>query len=371
MKKFINFIFSVKNADNHKVFTILGTKLKFRLKQNYNQMILDRENTIKELKDTIQQGQNYYNEMENTIKELKDTIDTKINQLNRENKQIKEKISGINSSQIQINKKIKRITQKATLEQFEIHITNHCNLNCKSCTHWAPLAEKFFISIEDFTKDMERMNFLTGGGMEVKRIFLLGGEPLLHPNLYELIKIARNLFKLTDIYLVTNGILILSQKEEFWNMLKEYKIRLTPTYYPIDVDYDKIEKTCKEKGILYKEFANRNGNTYWKHPIDLEGKQNPTDNFINCWVANWCVTLKKGKLYTCTNPPHIEHFNKYFNKNVEVTDRDCIDIYKTDNLQEILNFLSKPIPFCRYCNVKNRSEHETWAISKKDISEWT
>ena len=81
--------------------------------------------------------------------------------------------------------------------------------------------------------------------------------------------------------------------------------------------------------------------------------------------------LKNKKIYTCTVAPNIEHFNKYFNKNLPLCDNDGIDIYKVKSIDEILEFLSKPIPFCKYCNVNGRTFGHEWRRSEKLIEEWT
>jgi hypothetical protein len=33
----------------------------------------------------------------------------------------------------------------------EMHIVNHCNLNCNCCNHFSPLADPWYISLEDFS----------------------------------------------------------------------------------------------------------------------------------------------------------------------------------------------------------------------------
>ena len=64
------------------------------------------------------------------------------------------------------------------------------------------------------------------------------------------------------------------------------------------------------------------------------------------------------------------HFNKFFDKNIPLVDKDGIDIYKAKSMKEILEFLSKPIPFCGHCKVNGRTFGHKWGISKKNISEW-
>lgn len=46
---------------------------------------------------------------------------------------------------------------KSSLKQFEIHVTEHCNLNCRGCDNFSPIAGESFIEVDWFDKQMERM----------------------------------------------------------------------------------------------------------------------------------------------------------------------------------------------------------------------
>ena len=37
---------------------------------------------------------------------------------------------------------------------------------------------------------------------------------------------------------------------------------------------------------------------------------------------------------------------------------------------EIIDYLNKPIDFCRFCDVDNRKYKLDWGVSKGDIDEW-
>ena len=65
---------------------------------------------------------------------------------------------------------------REVLDYLEIHLTNHCNLNCACCCHFAPIAEQYFMPVDVFKCDIERLRFLSGGN--IRRIRLMGGEPL-------------------------------------------------------------------------------------------------------------------------------------------------------------------------------------------------
>jgi hypothetical protein len=50
-------------------------------------------------------------------------------------------------------------------------------------------------------------------------------------------------------------------------------------------------------------------------------------------------------------------------------EKDFVDIYKTQRIENILGFLCKPVPFCRYCDMK-KTVYTNWAVSKKELNEW-
>lgn len=260
-----------------------------------------------------------------------------------------------------------RIIPKRMLD-FEVQLVEHCNLNCASCSHFCPVAEPSFLDIKIYEKDIKRLAKLFNN--EANFIRLMGGEPLLHPDIIQFFDVTRKYFPNSIIDLDTNGILLISKKESFFEAVSRNNINISVTKYPIGLDYDKIIEKCKKYNAPFRFFDDQKVRKFNLLPLDLEGRQQIERNFISCYLANCCHTLKNGKLYTCSTIPHIEHFNNYFNKNLKVCKNDYIDIYEAKSGNEILEFLAKPAPFCRYCNVKNRCGDLDWKTSNKDIKEW-
>jgi hypothetical protein len=87
-------------------------------------------------------------------------------------------------------------------------------------------------------------------------------------------------------------------------------------------------------------------------------------------MSNNCIQLQDGKLYTCVTVPYIKFFNNYFEQKLKADEKDCIDIYKANNMDEIFAFLAKPVPFCRYCNIKAIKRGLEWKTSKNEMAEW-
>lgn len=248
---------------------------------------------------------------------------------------------------------------------FEVHLTEHCNLNCQSCFHFSPLAEEEYADIASFEKDFKRLSELANG--KIESFILMGGEPLLHPQLISFLEVSRKYFPKSFIQLVTNGVLLLEQKDSFWEAMQKYNIILRPTKYPINIDYNEIEEKAKKYNVFVQYFNDIKISK--KIPIDLEGKLNFRKNYRRCG-SKTCYILNKGKIYPCSTAGNIHHFIKFFNLNIENDDRNGIDIYSVKNIKEIDKFLKKRIPLCRYCNGSAFKDYKKWAVSKKDIKEW-
>jgi molybdenum cofactor biosynthesis enzyme MoaA len=250
-----------------------------------------------------------------------------------------------------------------------LNILDHCNLRCKGCDHFAPIAEERFVSLDNIRKDLAQISTILSG--EVKRIGVMGGEPLLHPQLKEILISTRLYFPNTLIQLVTNGLLLLGQDEEFWLICRGNNIIIVNTKYPINLDYEAIKKTAAAHGVVFEHYG-YTGITKFSHKItlDIEGIQDPEKSFAECFHANRFPLLMDGKLYSCPIAPNVRHFNNKFGTHMELEDRDFLDIYRVKKASELLNFLSSPKPFCRYCNVANRLYGHKWERSKREMDEW-
>jgi MoaA/NifB/PqqE/SkfB family radical SAM enzyme len=251
--------------------------------------------------------------------------------------------------------------------QFEVHLTDHCNLNCAGCSHFSSIAPKYYLNCETFEMDCKRLYELTHG--KIERIHLVGGEPLLHPELNKIMAIAGKYFNDGVIELITNGILLLKQPENFWEICKKNKITIIITKYPIKRDDEEIKKMT-EKYKIDLEYWGGEIKTFHHIPLDINGKQDTEKSFRKCGTKNLCIQLREGKLYTCHTAAYIKIFNEYFGERLNTSENDFIDIYKARNIKKILKYLSKAIPFCRYCNIQETKSGIKWNISEKKITEW-
>ena len=257
-----------------------------------------------------------------------------------------------------------------TMLSFEVALAEHCNLNCVGCNHFSPLAPPTFANIEEFTSDLGQMKSLFGE--RVQRIKLLGGEPLLHPNINKFLLVARDCFPYAEIMIVTNGLILPKMDESFWKICKENRIVIEPTKYPVNFDYDAVEQLAKTYEVEYNYFAEKSSTkVFEKYVIDPNGLQDCEGNYRMCFMANSCVHLLHGHLYTCPIAPTAHYLNEAFGTQLRENPNDSIDIYQAKSAEEILEFLAKPIPFCRYCRRDIVVDDIPWRQSKRELSEWT
>lgn len=255
------------------------------------------------------------------------------------------------------------------LEKIDVHITDHCNLNCKSCTHFSPLADEFYLDIKEYIGDIERLSELSKG--DIGQIFLIGGEPLLHPQLKYFFQITRLNFPKTRIIVITNGILLNKQDNTFWEACKKSNIEIWLSQYHLNLDYDLMKQTAAKYNVFLGNTTDigDDSNNWFKFTFDLNGEQDPVETYNNCALKK-CVAIEHGRIFTCCISAHAKYFNKYFNQNLELTDEDSIDIYKVRSFDEIMQKVSNPIPFCKYCK-RVKWEYQNWEPSRREISEWT
>ncbi len=273
-----------------------------------------------------------------------------------------------------------------------IAISSHCNLNCKGCDVYAPLAKKEFVTYEQFVKDMNKLKKIAPD--REYNTFFIGGEPLLNPELTKIINKTKELFPNAQKSILTNGILIEKMEENFFKAIKESNVSFGITKYPININFENIERILQKYGIeilydpvksdkiydvntkqaLYNNPDNRNGFVWSQNILDLSGNQNWVEKRFTC-PHRGIVTYARGNIYYCYIHAYINAFINYFKVNIPITKDDYIKIADVKSIEEIDDFLSKPKPLCRFCkqchNTCYGDEPIEWNFSERKITEWT
>ena len=273
-----------------------------------------------------------------------------------------------------------------------IAVSSHCNLNCKGCHTFSPLAEQEFVTFEQFEKDFRKLKEILGNS-DYCLMNYSGGEALLNPELEKIMELSVKLFPKGDKALSTNAILLEKKNEDFYKLLKRNNIHIFITKYPINIDRSKYENLAKKYNIeLTYDQVNSNklflletkepindiyreiGFKWGKPTLDLEGNQKPIEKQHIC-PHRGITTYARGNLYACYTHAFINAFIDYFKVDIPITEDDYLKIENINDKKEIFDFLNKPKPLCRYCKYCHNTcygyDAVDWDFSKKEISEWT
>ena len=256
---------------------------------------------------------------------------------------------------------VRNLVRRPVLRYVEVHLADHCNLNCKGCGHFCPIASERFVDLEQFSADLYRLSQLF---RKIETIRLMGGEPLLHPGVTEALVVSRKFLPCTDIRLVTNGILLPKMGERFWRACKDNGVTIDLTKYPVSLDVAKIQRLAAERGVRIDVYECNQ----FIAAHNLKGDSNPRAAMNKCRAILYCPFLQEGMLYPCGLPALVHYFNKRFNTAIPAD--GAINIHDGRMTgRRILSLLDRPVPACRYCTA---GEYVTfdWAVSRREISEW-
>jgi len=240
--------------------------------------------------------------------------------------------------------KRERYILKKELEYVEVHLTDHCNLNCKGCTHYSTLAPPRYTDVRQYQLDMLRLTQLF---RHIRKVRLLGGEPLLHPDPVSFITTTRAAFPRTEIRFVTNGILLPKASQDFWDACRNTDTIIDVTVYPpLSNRVADLRSLCDSKGVRFE--ATSVMQTFEAH-LNLKGDSDRKRSFHLCRDKHFIPLLRDGRLHTCPMSALAHYFNKQFG--YQIHNDEGVNIHSSAaSVRAILRKLSRPTDSCKWCS---------------------
>jgi len=258
------------------------------------------------------------------------------------------------------------LRHKPVLFHFEVQLAEHCNRDCKACSTFSTLSAPALADLKEVESDLEDMARIFS---RVREIHLIGGEPLLHPQVLDFCRVARKHFPKSRISLKTNGTLLMAQPEQFWNTLSENRITLLLDSYPADVPAVEINAMGKRHHVRVVWTDPRF--QFWTIPVDVSGGHDAASSFKGCRGLNNRPLLRHGQLYPCAYVARAEVFRERFGvAGLQVYPTDSIGIRDEPDPEQVFAFLRNPVHWCSNCDMDNKEFHG-WEPSTHDIAEWT
>lgn len=246
----------------------------------------------------------------------------------------------------------------------EIQLCDRCNLDCAYCSHLSPISQPVRIGLDTLAEECHRLAKI--GFDEVN---LMGGEPLLHPQVIEAIQLTRSILPDIKLIVSTNGLLLPRMSKEFWQCCRDNKVVLRITPYPKAKNgtwnYFKYIYLIKKNRVRMESTGWRFG---FRHQLLSEkAKFDATSNYLRCQLH--CTQVRNATLWPCAYVAYAFNLNNKFGTNFKHAAGDNMPLTETTTATDVRLWLLRTKPFCSHCGIKN-AKHVNWKRSEYARSEW-
>lgn len=275
---------------------------------------------------------------------------------------------------------------------LEWMITTSCDLACPGCDRFIDYNHNWTESYEDIDKNMS----FWSKHLDPDNLTLIGGEPLLHPYIYDIIRSTRKYFDHATIEVYTNGLLFPKRPKLIDLLLELGNAKISLTYHNQNPEvraiidrnikkyifkhygfYQTTPNTWQYKDVIFETTDPTQGGWY-DYRQNLQGVLKPwTDNdpessYSKC-MANVYPIIYKNRLYKC---PPISMLETHLTKSLQLDDPDWAPYleykglgtdFEEQDLDSFINNIQKPHDICAMCPANPQLKAQEEAIVKHKI----
>lgn len=280
------------------------------------------------------------------------------------------------------------LTTKPVLPFVEIMATQVCNISCHGCTNYSDLTHQGYLTWEQAREQIEPWT----NRVEILDFGIIGGEPLINPEIRTWIKGVRELLPNAHLRFTTNGILldkhfdIVQLLADIGNCVLKISAHTTDIESTINRVFEAYNwQPIYVYGIHHYKTTNdfrfqvRRPETFIKtYQNNYENMQphnsDPASAFEIC-CQQTCPLLYQGQIYKCSTSGLLQSTLAKFNW----PNRNAWEPYLLPGLSpdcsesELLEFLDnfgKPAEICRQCptqsDTMSKIDHVKFVQTKKN-----
>ena len=215
---------------------------------------------------------------------------------------------------------------------LDLNVVSHCNFACTNCSHASPIQPKWEMSLGEILRDLTALKAV----FRCTNLNLVGGEPTLHPQLIEIMRLVKEIRIDDQTHVITNGSRLPYMPEEFWQELEFIKVSIYPK---LDKSIpDLVRKKSEQYGFGH-EMTEFNEFYQQLEPIP-DGS-----SFHACKWKTDCYTVHKGHFYLC---PQSTFFPKSILGLPENVDGLPLEGITEEKLRAFMD-RTEPLNACRTC----------------------
>lgn len=189
---------------------------------------------------------------------------------------------------------------RVELPHVDVMCLTACGLKCVACTNGMGIVRQEVWPYEQVKADIDTAAMV----MHAEVACLLGGEPLAHPRIVDLMRHA-NASDLSDrVQVLTNGMRLHLMPDEFWAELDWLKISIYPgKTQPENI---KLAHTKRREHGFHLDFYDVAGDPFRAvHTPEVKTPQQAQATFDGCWYKTFTRKIEQGYFFRCCTSPHI------------------------------------------------------------------
>ncbi len=230
-------------------------------------------------------------------------------------------------------------------EKIDVIITNYCTLRCKDCctlTPYVSAEHKKHFPLQELKESLFALNETIDG---TANLDIIGGEPLLYPELSELIYYIHGLSNFYQIMVDTNGTIMpnrnvieaLAASDAMVHITDYGEVSAKKYEVLSELEKNNILVSCRRPDMLgwhdYGEIYDRgSGDRQWKK---CEAKD--------------CPTVYNGKFHVCSRDARYIERNMYTPVKGEYVDLNDQNLTSRRRIMKNLQKRDSAISGCRFC----------------------
>lgn len=250
------------------------------------------------------------------------------------------------------------------IPKIDIHLTHLCNLHCDQCSHFSDYHINEHLTVEEL-----KHNYSLWHKKIIPKYFTItGGEPLLNPDVEEMIEVTKFFWPYSNLRLYSNG-LLLHKFPNLPKLLKKHNIHLIISNHS-SKNSSKYDELFSKVDKLVNEWISNYGiraqidyfhNEYWMKFYYGYGKtmkpfndNNIKESWNNCPVNQECFQLLDGNIFKCAPLAYLPKLDKKFGLSSEWNHYlSYKPLEPQSSSEEIVEFFNKKEEsFCSMCPSK-------------------
>ena len=260
---------------------------------------------------------------------------------------------------------------RARVEAFELHVTEHCNLRCAHCCNTSPYLSKKTLAPAAIASTLSTMSKV----LHADVFKIMGGEPLLHPEITEVLRVVKASGVGDVVRLFTNGLLLSKMDDAFWRELDHVTVS---SYTSAPVKPEQIA-LIEEKARAFDVVLNIkpvDAFSQVMHDARRHDAAAIQQTWEHCWLRHRCLVARDGRFFMCTRSAYLTDLHdrvtltEPFDDPARRRDEDSVAVDDPDLADKVLALLNRTVPLhaCQFCLGGDGPREKHTQLSRDDVA---